>query len=226
MSCAKWEVWIHRELDGDLSPPEKEVLERHLSSCSSCRNAAEHLRSLSRMLSELPRMEPTISLTDQVLQEIEASTESTASSSGIRIGWFRGWSWTGVIAVCLVIVWFAVGSEKTSNPPLNHSAGSPAPPSQTLSSFQMEKSNLPNGIFSEKGIPSPDGRYIAQVRDQCVIIRDQKGHIQFQSPPWETKSEVRLHWKDHDTLSIRFKNTNTERKIHIPSRKEHKEPTS
>ncbi|MBI4678337.1 MAG: zf-HC2 domain-containing protein [Elusimicrobia bacterium] len=44
-------------LDGELSPEQSRSVEAHLSGCSDCRSRLEDLRSLSKMLSSLPKRE-------------------------------------------------------------------------------------------------------------------------------------------------------------------------
>ena len=105
MNCKRARVWIHGELDGDLSPGRRTALADHLARCDACR---EVHRQFSMMRVGLTRL---AAATDE--------PEGGAGGGRIELPARRGVPWrTGLavaatIALC-VTVWRAVDWEPSA----------------------------------------------------------------------------------------------------------------
>jgi len=58
-------------LDGDLAPATGRAVTAHLSKCPACARRGEELANVSSLLEELPRLEPTESVAERVLTQLE-----------------------------------------------------------------------------------------------------------------------------------------------------------
>lgn len=54
MRCQTIRRWMHRSLDGELAEGDRQLLEQHLVSCSSCRNDWAAVRALHACLRRVP----------------------------------------------------------------------------------------------------------------------------------------------------------------------------
>ena len=59
MNCARMESRILPYLDGRLKEDERAEAEKHLAACAVCRLRVNEFRSLSGLLDELPKIEPS-----------------------------------------------------------------------------------------------------------------------------------------------------------------------
>jgi hypothetical protein len=86
MNCSLVRSRLSRWLDGDLAPRVSRGVEAHLASCTACSRRAAQLRSLSRLLAELPRLESPDAVATRVADRIEM-----ARRPGLGV-LFRGFS--------------------------------------------------------------------------------------------------------------------------------------
>jgi hypothetical protein len=70
MTCLKYENNISAYLDNELKPKERENLEAHLKSCSSCRAKLETTRELSHRMKELSRLEGDLNERNRLLASL------------------------------------------------------------------------------------------------------------------------------------------------------------
>ncbi|MFD0586706.1 anti-sigma factor family protein [Paenibacillus sp. GCM10027627] len=71
MNCQEVMELMHRELDGDLSEAEIEVLADHTRQCPDCEAMFERMKRLSAELANLPKVVPSYSLVDAIMPELE-----------------------------------------------------------------------------------------------------------------------------------------------------------
>ncbi|MFH2068659.1 MAG: zf-HC2 domain-containing protein [Candidatus Omnitrophota bacterium] len=57
MNCQKFERWIVLSLEGEITPRQKGVLEKHLKGCAGCRKVLEDYRNVRHLFATLP-LEP------------------------------------------------------------------------------------------------------------------------------------------------------------------------
>lgn len=71
MTCQEVIDYMHRQLDGDLSEHEYEILMKHTRHCPDCAAMFERLKKLSEELGNLPHVMPKYSLVDAILPQLE-----------------------------------------------------------------------------------------------------------------------------------------------------------
>lgn len=84
MTCALVRRRLSEWLDGELEPRLARLVAGHLESCAACAQRAEELRGVSRLLSELPRLEPAESVASSVLDQLDMETRRPALASLLR----------------------------------------------------------------------------------------------------------------------------------------------
>jgi hypothetical protein len=87
MTCSVVRRRLSDWLDGELEPRLARLVSSHLQSCAECARRAEELRGVSRLLAELPRLEPGESMAARVLDRLDMETRRPALAS-----LFRGFS--------------------------------------------------------------------------------------------------------------------------------------
>lgn len=218
MSCEKWQEWIQRNLDGDLSPAEGERLNHHLSTCPVCAQMARDLEEVSRLLSGLPRPEPPVSLVDRILDEAgPPPAEPRVNTPRSRRKWLSRAIPAGVVAaaVILAVIGLSTGGKSRPDPEVFETKAlvkeSEIPPK----SSEENKSGVDSFVSGEEEW-SPGGEYQATISENHVTVRDQKGKVVYRSPPLK-REEVGLEWEQADTLIIRFPESGKSKRVHLPS---------
>lgn len=75
ISCERaWEL-LSQQLDGPLSPQERQELEEHLASCPACRNDREELIQMDQALRGLGEMEAPAGFTQRVMDQVRAESQ-------------------------------------------------------------------------------------------------------------------------------------------------------
>lgn len=69
MSCLKWNE-IYDYLENELSPEERDRVEKHLQSCSRCQQALSERQALLAGVNRLPRLELPEEFTSQVMAKL------------------------------------------------------------------------------------------------------------------------------------------------------------
>lgn len=118
MKCEEVIKLMHRELDGDINPKERQGLLKHLASCPDCHILFDQLKSLSFQLESLPCVTPAYSIVDKVLpildkvdqtQKVqglssdENSEQPNKSVSTIRKLWIPGLTLAATLFIALLI---------------------------------------------------------------------------------------------------------------------------
>lgn len=71
MRCTGVQGRLSAWVDGDLSPAAGRAVGAHLSKCPACARRVEELTKVSSLLAELPQLEPTESVAEWVLNQLE-----------------------------------------------------------------------------------------------------------------------------------------------------------
>lgn len=129
MKCEEVIKLMHRELDGDINPKERQGLLKHLASCPDCHILFDQLKSLSFQLESLPCVTPAYSIVDKVLpildkvdqtQKVqglssdENSEQPNKSVITIRKLWIPGLTLVATLFIALLI--------SNSAPDMDHTA--------------------------------------------------------------------------------------------------------
>jgi hypothetical protein len=215
MADEKVMEWIQRELDGDLSPEERKRLESAASRSTEYARLLEEMRILSEHLSRLPQVEPPVSVVDQIMPEIEA--ELRRKQNRIRAG--RGMLTRARVAAAAVAVivlglggWLMAQEKKelsrVSVEMDQHSPESPVSPGNSKAEMgaralvakdPASDTSLP---MSEKGIPSPDGRYVARWAKGTLVVRNAAGRERYRSRTFSETSPPEILWQSGRVLQL------------------------
>jgi len=108
--CSRAEQLIIRELDEGLDPGKRELLEKHLLDCASCRTVREETRKLlTAVASDVPR-EPSEEFWKHYHVSLNARVQEKA------IGRDRGFLWKAAGALLLATLAFVAIRAVTSEP--------------------------------------------------------------------------------------------------------------
>jgi len=70
MKCRKIKKLLQLYIDNALTFDEKQMIERHLKECSTCRAELKSLSSMVKMIGSLPEIPPPPDLTEKVMSKI------------------------------------------------------------------------------------------------------------------------------------------------------------
>lgn len=71
MTCDEWRAFLQDYVDGALSGPAQNAIDRHLSECAGCfADARAHKQVAARLAGE-PLLEPPAGLVDRVMKELQ-----------------------------------------------------------------------------------------------------------------------------------------------------------
>jgi anti-sigma factor RsiW len=85
MSCERIENRILSYIDGRLKESERQDVEKHLASCSTCQLRVEEFRAVSGLLDELPIIEPS--------PAFDARVHALVAAEPVKQSW---WAWLHV----------------------------------------------------------------------------------------------------------------------------------
>lgn len=112
-SCSKVRRQLSAYLDGELSPKNRTVVERHLMRCQPCRTALESLRSLERALqsAKVPPAPPSLAwqIVAKARELQNAKVERHVICFGRRLATPRPWAFK-VAAAAVLVFGLTVGS--------------------------------------------------------------------------------------------------------------------
>jgi anti-sigma factor RsiW len=86
MTCARVRGRLSEWLDGELEPEAARAVSSHLRQCAECARRADELRSVSALLTGLPRLESREPVAARVLDRLEMEAEPPARPAVL----FRG----------------------------------------------------------------------------------------------------------------------------------------
>jgi len=84
MTCAFVRRRLSERLDGALEPRLSRLLDAHLETCPACARHARQLRGVSRLVAELPRLEPQESVAARVFDQLDMETRRPALAALLR----------------------------------------------------------------------------------------------------------------------------------------------
>ncbi|WP_124727861.1 hypothetical protein [Staphylospora marina] len=212
MADEKVMEWIQRDLDGDLSNEEKEMLEFALAGSPENARLRVEMEELSRTLSRLPKVEPPVSVVDRVLEMADSGPSKSVSASVKKPRRpFRG-RWMPAAAVVaagfagwLFFVWGDTpdGQYSTFRQDSIREQGS------------VETESGPPIIVNDSGSPlvqvtgttpvaSEDGRLMAVWDQGVLIVRDKQGKEKYRSRAFPDKTAPEMIWKSPRVLRLHW----------------------
>jgi hypothetical protein len=84
MTCHLVRSRLSDWIDGGLDPRAARRVEAHLTTCPACVGRADELRAVSRLLCELPRLEPLESVAASVRDQLDMETRQPALAALLR----------------------------------------------------------------------------------------------------------------------------------------------
>jgi len=144
-----WE-WMQRDMDGDLSPEEREKLFAMLRNNPDLQLAYDRLKRVSEQLEQLPPVTPPYSLVDAILPQLESESvrpaeasspkreslpklevKQAASATEKSSKWRRAYVWmarigSGAVAACLLVFLLFMGSSDQQQNSDDYQQGSTA----------------------------------------------------------------------------------------------------
>lgn len=78
-----WE-WMQRDLDGDLSPEEQQILYSLIRKDSELQLMYNRLKTVSQQLEQLPPVVPSISIVDSILPQLESAAAIPAAKTNLN----------------------------------------------------------------------------------------------------------------------------------------------
>jgi len=100
--CACHEIDISTYLDGELSPELSNIIEKHLQTCSKCKEALHQMQSLSKSIQELPRPLISSSITMKVLDLLQKEKNGEI----FFVNLFKLWGILSLCAIGIILVSF------------------------------------------------------------------------------------------------------------------------
>ncbi|MWC27539.1 anti-sigma factor family protein [Paenibacillus sp. MMS18-CY102] len=182
MTCQEVMDFMQRQLDGDLSENEAEMLTAHTRHCSDCADMFDRLKRLSTELESLPKVVPAFSIVDSIMpqldqielaavnhndSEVKAEVAEPAARRAPRRregSWFKRVSWpavSGVVAAGIVAGLFLV-MYNPIQPSMDEKSDTATTesPSATSASEPVSKASIKdnNGDFiSQESMQKKDG---------------------------------------------------------------------
>lgn len=132
MTCQEYQSFISLQMDGEMTPAEIVVAERHLEDCPRCRAVYTDLKKIVDESQQLPVFEPAARLWTNLRQQLETEQLIRPSKGWISI-WMSGFQiheWpklavaTSLVAVLMLVssIWVFRGIKIGTNPPLPKNA--------------------------------------------------------------------------------------------------------
>lgn len=103
MQCSKFRKDLSAFLDNELAPKRREQMEIHISECADCRQEAERIKKVIRIMGSIARPDVPIQLWETMRQKLGTVTEKTDRTWRFRI---PKWSFIPAGALVLMILLF------------------------------------------------------------------------------------------------------------------------
>jgi len=174
---------INLSIDGQISSTEQEELEHLLATSKSALKLNEELRSVTRMLDELPEVEPPHYLQSAIERQVRlpVTSKSNVQKPGSWAGWLNAnWLRTGVAlaaGVVLTIGVYEMGSEPVSDRDAANMSGTmirnghTAKPELLVDSISLSTGKL-NGLVelhNRDGVFTLDVRLISDGPSELIV---------------------------------------------------------
>jgi hypothetical protein len=105
MRCADVDRRLSAWMDGELPPTGAGAIDSHLGECERCRARAAELREVSRLVGDLPRVETSESVAQEVLTRLEVETRGPGLGLLFRrFGAARPFIMPSLVPAALVLV--------------------------------------------------------------------------------------------------------------------------
>lgn len=186
----KWEEWLQRELDGELSEQERREGERELQKNPELQKERESFHQLDLALRQMPSAKPARSLVDQIDWDEE---EKKSSSKRSKKAWILG---SGVFAALLLIgmsiLWKLAPSEESME-------------EAVLTESKLADPGTESSSPSSLQAVSPDGQLTAVWKGSQLQVYNLEQKVVYSSPAYEQVEDViDVNWKDRRTVEILY----------------------
>ena len=103
MKCWECENKLSDYIEHSLLKEEQEEIERHLATCISCRESAEHLRAILESVRTIEEVDLPESLHEKIMEQVRKEKNTNSKSIGQRINLFQPWiKYVGSVAAVIV----------------------------------------------------------------------------------------------------------------------------
>lgn len=92
MKCSNALELISRQLDGDLSPSEEQILSFHIMGCPTCRKATQMTRDISFVMRSIDKPVPPTVLAEKVYERLASGQYS------LKVSWKKHF-WRNVVII-------------------------------------------------------------------------------------------------------------------------------
>ena len=126
MDSKHMEEELSSYLSGELSPPEAEAVEKHLSDCALCTDRLKALEQLNGLLAGTDEIEPSATFSGNVLRKLDEERRVVAFRSRRTIVWLAA-----AAAIVFVVLLLSIQKETRPAAPISHGKPKielPAPP--------------------------------------------------------------------------------------------------
>lgn len=183
--CSTYEPLIAEALFGELTPEDRQRLDRHVEQCDACAEELHTMQATLEVTARRERPEPPPSFWHgywpRLVRRMERDTARPPSLTERLVAWWRGlatvppaarWALQGAVAVMLVVGGFWLGRQQSSAPP---------PDEEFLFSTDESSETLSDLIPAQQ---SPDAQrasapILANIRDITYDMRDGTVEIRY-----------------------------------------------
>ncbi|UYZ12279.1 hypothetical protein A6764_15815 [Brevibacillus sp. WF146] len=202
-----WE-WMQRDMDGDLSPEEREKLLAMLRNDPDLQLKYDRLKRVSEQLEQLPPVTPPYSLVDAILPQLESGSVRPVAESGPKreplpklevkqaasaaekpAKWRRAYVWmarigSGAVAACLLVFLLFMGSGDKQPEADGYQQGSPGEEAPAVAPAVVGPPVPPPSTHSSSVTPGEQPEKPAQtVKPKATEKKDQKPKAEPKSQP-------------------------------------------
>jgi hypothetical protein len=155
MTCVRARRQLSAWIDGELSPGAARAVAAHLGGCPACARRAAELRELSRLLGDLPRLEPPEPIAAQVCDRLDLETRGPALALLLRrgIGTARPLMMPSLVPAALVVVTVLAAAVA-----LDSGARAPVSPPSVKWYLAAASGTEANPLFPSAGVELPRAR--------------------------------------------------------------------
>jgi hypothetical protein len=170
-----WTGRLSEYLDGELTPDERDAIERHLAGCDACAATLEELRRVVERARSLPPRAPAADLWGGIAERIDARPAIDARIVPLRARAPRRFSFTlpqlAAASVLLAVVSGGI-AWKLHTPPATETpaVGHVAPDAQTVPDAPTDPTRV-------EPVSLADAEYDSAVADLQRALRNGRGHL-------------------------------------------------
>ena len=179
-----WTGRLSEYLDGELTPDERDAIERHLAGCDACAATLEELRRVVERARSLPPRAPAADLWGGIAERIDARAAIDARVVPLRARAPRRFSFTlpqlAAASVLLAVLSGGVAWRlaSRSSPESGSSAGLQARPGMSSANSEIRPSvDTPTDTIRVEPVGLADAEYDSAVADLQRALRNGRGHL-------------------------------------------------